>query len=35
MTLAEENPKRHPKATAQPGGRAALAGNYSLGFDML
>lgn len=29
MTQAGDDPKRHQKATAQPGGRAAPAGGYS------
>lgn len=29
MIQAGDDPKRHRKATAQPGGRAAVAGGYS------
>lgn len=29
MIQAGDDPKRHQKATAQPGGRAAVAGEYS------
>lgn len=34
MIQGEEDPKRHLKATAQPGGHAAGAGEYSKGLHV-